>query len=112
MLFLLLSMSLLLFAGQQWALKNKQTNKQQGSSLLQSQEQEEQGTQSGKNIEKLRKINLLHGSILQTHDTPDGQRSTETKNQKYNLKKLENVNMQKEVLDTSASCFCFVFLLP
>lgn len=85
LLLLLLSMSLLLFAGQQWALKNKQTTRQLPPAGSRTQEQ---GTQSGKNIEKLRKINLLHGSILQTHDTPDGQRSTKTKNQKYNLKKL------------------------
>lgn len=79
-------MSLLLFAGQQWALKtNKQTTRQLPPAGSRTQEQ---GTQPGKNIEKLRKINLLHGSILQTHDTPDGQRSTKTKNQKYNLKKL------------------------
>lgn len=57
----------------------KQTNKQQGSSLLLGQEHRNKEHNQGKNIEKLRKINLLHGSILQTHDTPDGQRSTKTK---------------------------------
>lgn len=77
-------MSLLLFAGQQWALKNKQ----QGSSLLLGQEHRIKEHNQEKNIEKLKKINLLHGSILQTQDTPDGQRSTKTKNQKYTLKKL------------------------
>lgn len=80
--------SLLLFAGQQWALENKQ----QGSSLLLGEEhrikEQNEGKKTKQNIETLRRINLLHSSILQTQDTPSGQRSTKTKNQKYNQKTL------------------------